>query len=175
MLGKQWVHWGERGRWAWRYLVVLLAAFGLVLVVGQVSASKLPASHGSGTGRGDTPATGDAFLELVPGTGGTVPAPVNGGAVPLGGRFVLDLMLHSGSREDITAQQSYITFTNSILQNVRVANIASACIVTSTVTGDLDAFDVQIQNETCNGPANCNFRGLDIMPGWMAYVSGAMT
>src|SRR5438034_588293 len=59
-----------------------------------------------------TPATGGAFLALVPGTGGTYPAPPNGGSVPLGSRFVLDLMINGASHDDLEGQQSYLTFTN---------------------------------------------------------------
>ena len=54
----------------------------------------------------------------------------------VGARFVLDLMVHSGTN-NITAQQSYLTFTTSILKNGRVSDIPTTCTLTSTVTPDI--------------------------------------
>jgi hypothetical protein len=48
-------------------------------------------------------------------------------------------------------------------------------VPTSTVTGDLTTFDAILQNEVCNGPGTCLFRGVINQPGWFAYASGALT
>src|SRR5205085_7665979 len=74
----------------------------------------------------------------------------------------------------IIAQESYLTFTYSILQNARVDQIATNCILTSTVTGDLTILDVVLQNEVCNGPNPCNFSRGITEPGSMAYASGEL-
>src|SRR5438105_2045282 len=148
-------------RRTWTYIGFLVPTLGLALVAGQASvAGTLPVGTLAG-GSSDRPAQAsgvsggkaahdaplsDAFLFLAPGTGGSVPAPPNGGSVPLGGRFVLDLMLNSGS-SNTSAQQSYLTFTNSILRNASVSVINSACTLTGTVTEDLSIFDTALQNE----------------------------
>src|SRR4051812_4620983 len=93
----------------------------------------LPAGHA------DSPRAVDAFIELVPEAG----APPNGGSANVGDRFVLDLMVHSGTN-NVTAQQSYLTFTNSVLQNGRVSDIPTLCTLTSTVTFDHATFDADL-------------------------------
>ena len=42
----------------------------------------------------------------------------NGGTIPAGTKFTLDLYVNTGSNQDVTAAQNYLTFTNSILQVV---------------------------------------------------------
>src|SRR5438128_1491423 len=59
--------------------------------------------------------SGNDFLELVS-EGGVV---ANGGSVPLGSRLVLGMWLDANYQPAV-GQQSYLTFTNSILQNVEV-------------------------------------------------------
>jgi hypothetical protein len=120
----------------------------------------------------------DAFLTIVPGAAGNCPAPANGGVTTPGCRFVLDLIVNAGSNaapDGITAQQSYLTFTHQLIQNARVSTIGTSCTVTNTVTGDLTVFDAILQNEVCNGPAQCNFRGLIVDPGSIAAATGALT
>ena len=101
-------------------------------------------------------------------------APPNGGTVTVGDRFVLDLMLNSGTYDNVTAQQSYLTYAANLLQNARVGQIDSACVLTGTVTPDTSTFDASLQNQVCNGPGQCNFRGSIVDPGSLAYASGAL-
>src|SRR5206468_3926066 len=54
------------------------------------------------------------------------------------------------------------------------SNINSTCTLTFTVTGDFGTFDSASQNEVCNGPANCVFRGITVGPGSLAWVSVAL-
>jgi hypothetical protein len=121
------------------------------------------------------PSSGGAFISLQPGSGGNCTAPPNGGTVQVGCRFVLDLMVNMGSLPNGVAQQSYVTYTNSILQNARVASIDSSCVPTNTMTQDLTVFDATLQNEICNGPSNCVFRGRVVSAGSLANASGALS
>src|SRR5207253_653333 len=116
--------------------------------------------------------TVNAFLRLQPGASGNCPAPANGGTTTVGCRFVLDLILNAGSNPDATSQQSYLTFTFSLIQNARVTDITSTSTLTSTATGDLTTFDATLQNEVCNGPGSCTFRGVSVGPGSFAYANG---
>src|SRR5438067_13552886 len=100
---------------SWRHVAFITALIAaLALISGQASAQVAGSGSGAPSGpvHDSAPATrdsglfagkpapnaplSDAFLLLTPGTGGTVPAPANGGSVPVGGRFVFDLMLNSG-------------------------------------------------------------------------------
>ncbi len=104
-------------------------------------------------------------------------APANGGTVNVGDRFVLDLKVYAalyGAPDGLTAQQAYMTYTSQLLQNARVSSIGTSCVPTNTVTGDLSVFDATLQNEVCNGPNPCNFRGVLVDPGSFAYASGAL-
>src|SRR5207249_767350 len=74
----------------------------------------------------------DAYLEIRP----QGSAPPNGGTVSVGDRFVLELLLNTGSHDDVLVHQSYLTFTYSLLQNARVDQIGTDCVLTSTVTAD---------------------------------------
>ena len=122
------------------------------------------------------PASGDAYTKIQPGGAGNCTAPANGGTVLLGCRFILDLTVDMGSIPDGLAQQSYLTFTNSIIQNGRVSTIASSCTVTSTLTADVTTFDASLQNEVCNSqPGGCVFRGVLVGPGSIAYASGGLS
>jgi hypothetical protein len=109
-----------------------------------------------------------AYLSLPVGT----PAPLGPITITVGSRLDMDLRLNAGTN-DITAGQSYITFTNSLIQNVNVT--ATGCVVTSTFTFDSSTFDAVLQNEVCNGPGNCTFRGVTVGPGSMAFASGALS
>src|SRR5262249_31006066 len=121
------------------------------------------------------PPGGDGFILFQPGQAGTCPAPANGGTTQVGCTFVLDLLVNTGSRQDATAQQSYLTYTYQLIQNVRVSTIITSCTITNTVTQDLSTFDAVLQNEICNGPGTCVFRGITVDPGSFAYASGALS
>lgn len=114
-----------------------------------------------------TPVQENAFMYFVP----EGSAPPNGGTVMVGDRFVLDLMLNSSTHDNVIAQQSYLTYTANLIQNARVSQIATACVLTNTVTPDLSTFDARLQNEVCNGPGQCLVRGGMADPGSSAYSS----
>jgi hypothetical protein len=97
--------------------------------------------------------------------------PPNGGTVSVGDRFTLDMLVSAGP-DSITAQQAYLTFTYSLLQNVDASQ--PGCVPTNTITADLLIFDVDLQNEVCNGPRRCVFRGAVIQPGSIGFASGAL-
>ena len=117
----------------------------------------------------DLPEVNDAFLTFVP----TVGAPSNGGIAQVGDRFVLELWLNAASHPDTEGQQSYLTFTYQLIQNVDASLILTSCVAAQAVTADTTVFDAVLQNEVCNGPSSCNFRGTINPPGNFAYVSGA--
>jgi hypothetical protein len=149
----------------------LLLVMGLLMVSGNALAGR-PASHPAKAAPGVSPDTNDAYLFLRPSaTSGSCPAPENGGTTSVGCRFVFDLMLNAGSNDDLVAHQSVLTFTNSILQNARVPSIGTSCVLTNTVTWDLQTFDTVLRNEVCNGPGRCVFRGMIFDPGFMAPSS----
>src|SRR5207253_782215 len=92
---------------------------------------------------------------------------------------VLELWLNTGSHDNVTAQQDYLTFTKDLLDHARVSDLPTTCTLTSTVTADLSTFDAALQNEVCNGlGANqdtpCLFRGQYADPGSFAFASGAL-
>jgi hypothetical protein len=113
----------------------------------------------------------DAYLELRP----AATAPSNGGTAKVGERFVLELWLNGGTGASLVGQQSYLTFTSSLLQNVLVSSIGTSCTLTSTLTPDMHVLDAPLQNEVCNGPQPCVFRGTKIPAGSIAFASGALS
>ena len=80
-------------------------------------------------------------------------------------------MINSGSN-NAAAAQSYLTFTNSILQVVNSGQ--SGCVVTSTVTGDVTIFDAVLQNEVCNSSSPCDFGRIVDPPASISFASGAL-
>jgi hypothetical protein len=92
-------------------------------------------------------------------------------SVQVGEPFTLDLLIDSG-RNNVVAAQSYLSYTSSILQVVRSG--ATTCALTNTLSTDTTTFDDVIQNEVCNGPSNCAFRGNSVSPGSIAFASGGM-
>lgn len=126
-------------------------------------ATNTPAPTNTGVPPTNTPATGDAFAHFEPAGPMTV---------QVGSKFVLDLKINSGS-SNVNAAQSYMTFTNSLIQVVNVSQ--PGCVLTSTATPDYTTFDVLLQNEICNGPNPCIFRGVSIAPGSIAFASGALS
>jgi hypothetical protein len=109
----------------------------------------------------------DAIMELIPESS----APPNGGFAVAGQRFVLDLFVNAGTHTNVEAQQSYLTFTYSLLQNVDV-NQEGTCAITNTVTQDYTLFGDTLQNELCNGPGPCVLRHVSTPPGYLAFASG---
>src|SRR5262249_54469257 len=92
-----------------------------------------------------------------------------------------DLMLHSGSNSNLTASQQYLIFDSQTAPTYVLkalpsesANCAST-MLTSTLAADLTTFETVLQNEVCNGPGACVFRGTLTLPGNMAFASGALT
>src|SRR5437667_6451998 len=107
-----------------RYVLLLAPALllGVVLLfTGDASAGRL-ADTQAGLSRGLASAPGaplnDAYLELVPGASGNCAAPANGGTTMVGCRFALDMLLDAGSHVAVQ-QQSYLTFTYTLIQNAR--------------------------------------------------------
>ena len=93
--------------------------------------------------------------------------------VEVGQQFSLTLRVNSGSNQ-IAASQNYLTFTNSILQNV-VLGSPGCGTITTTFTIDNSTFDSTLQNEICNGPGQCVFRGVAVDPGSIGYAAGAFS
>src|SRR5436189_929326 len=106
---------GKARSWALCTVRLVIIAVGVVSV-GQVLAAadvgidddEVKTTHARPDAA--SPDTADAFLFLQPGTGGSVPAPGNGGQVGVGDRFVLDLLVNSGSNIDVSEQSTYLTF-----------------------------------------------------------------
>src|SRR5207245_8464811 len=73
----------------------------------------------------------------------------------------------------VDVAQTYFTFTNSVLQLVDTGQ--PGCVVTSVVSPDTSTFDAVLQNETCNGPSPCMFRGIPTNPGSVAFASGGLS
>jgi hypothetical protein len=110
-----------------------------------------------------TPVTGAAFAHIEP-SGQVATGEIT---VSVGSSVTLDLIVNAGIH-DVTVQDSYLSFPPDRLQNVRVGSVG--CVLTSTVTSDLSAFDSVNQNQVCNGPGNC-FGGTT-PPGSVAFASG---
>ena len=109
-----------------------------------------------------TPPNMDAFAYLDP------PGPID---LNVGDQFTLDLRVNSGSN-NVTAAQSYLTFANTLMQ---VVQVGSNCVVTNTLTVDSSRFESALQNEVCNGPGQCTFRGVAVDPGTISYAAGALS
>src|SRR5436190_11755792 len=133
----------------------------------------------------------EAFIDLVPGVDhfGSCPDsrctgtcldpstcnPNNGDSVNTGDRFVLDLMLNTGTHTDASAQQTYMTYTNDLIRVGNVLSMSTSCVLTGTLNPDSTTFDAALQNEWCNGEAGpCTFRGLTVDPGMGSFASGAL-
>lgn len=156
----------------------LLLATGLILcalIMLSVPGATAQSSFDNGTGALSLSkgAIRDAFMELVP----EGSAPPNGGTIAVGDRFVLGLWADVGLAHGdwVPGHQSYLTFTNAVLQNALVSQISTGCVLTNTVTPDLTTWDTPLMNEVCNGPNFCNFPlGGLTDPGSIAYSSGLL-
>src|SRR5438094_25955 len=91
-----------------------------------------------------SPLVTNAFLFLRPSTDtpGTCPPPTNGGVVAVGCTFALDLMVNAGSNSatvnppgGVTAQQSYLTFTQNIVGVTRFTTTVG-CVLTNVLSSD---------------------------------------
>jgi hypothetical protein len=94
--------------------------------------------------------------------------------ITLNDRIDFYLNVNLASNISATSQQAYLTFNNSLLQNVKASNL-TGCTITNTVTADTSHFDAVLQNEVCNGPNPCTFRNITVSPGSMAFASGGLT
>jgi hypothetical protein len=86
----------------------------------------------------ESPSAVDAFAHLAPN-------PVLTATV--GSKFTLDLLINSGTNT-IVGQQSYMTFTNSLLQVVSTGS--SGCVASTAVSPDLTTFSTLLQNVVDN-------------------------
>jgi hypothetical protein len=125
----------------------------------QAGAPASPSSSG--------PQTADAFAHWV--YNGSSPTVIT---ITMGTPVPLDLFINAGSNQDATAQQSYVTFSYNLFKFV---DSAQGCTPSATVSPDTSTFDVTLQNEVCNGPAPCTFRGQPVDPGSFAFASGALS
>src|SRR5689334_10840306 len=119
-----------------------LAALGLAFWATPGGAAPAPPAVKSP----NAPHTVDAFAHFEPA------GPLT---VIVGQQFTLDLMVNSGSN-NVGAAQNYLTFTNSVLQNVLVGSVGCGTL-TNTFTADNSVFETNLQNQICNGPASCSF------------------
>jgi hypothetical protein len=78
-------------------------------------------------------------------------------------------MMVNGQNYLTVAQQSYLMFSSDLLQNVDLVGNPS-----QVVMPDASTYDIVLQNEVCNGPAPCVFRGVSRAPGSFAFASGAL-
>ncbi|HEX9991189.1 MAG TPA: S-layer homology domain-containing protein [Chloroflexia bacterium] len=152
------------------------ALLGLILLIAGLAgvATPLPTASGS-PGLVAWANGGGATLPLklpIPGQrpatlpADRVPAAVNAYAhfmpgpvftATVGTKFTLDLYVNSGSNT-VVGQQSYMTFTNSLLQVVDTSQ--SGCMPSTSISPDATTFDVLLQNVADNGT------------GEIAYASG---
>jgi hypothetical protein len=150
------------------FAITALALVGAVVMLGGSLYSQ------PGSAAQAAPDARDAYAHFVPVQG----APASGGTVAAGTKFTLDLLINAGTNRapnGVTAAQNYMTFTSSVFQVVQPSASCSATPpVSTTLAPDQAMFESILQNETCNGPTPCNFRGAITEPGRMAYASGAL-
>jgi hypothetical protein len=87
--------------------------------------------------------------------------------VSVGSTFTLDLLINGGGHA-IRAQQSYLTFPPTLLQNIVVGSNGT---VTNTVTADATSLESVLQNQVCNSQTPCTFGNLTAPAGSIAYAS----
>src|SRR3954449_7122687 len=141
------------------------AGAGAAGAAGAAGVAGTSANKGTGTSSRTSPSRpqGDAFMTLDPSIDviGSVPNPNNGDTVNTGDRFALDLNVHGNSSSDLTAAQAYVTYDAGLAQIADISQLSTACVLTRTVKPDAGTFDTVLQNEWCNGPDPCVFRGID--------------
>src|SRR3954447_8631777 len=162
----------------------MLGFAGLLLCMGLVVGSAAAGNPEGGNGTtGESAGKGgaaapldDAYMVLRPQAG----APPNGGSVNVGTKFTLDLVVNTGVHDNVAATQDYILFDNpqspsGVLKVLPSASgNCSAVPVSTTVAADTSTFDAVLQNEVCNGPGPCTLRGVNTLPGNLAFASGAL-
>jgi hypothetical protein len=92
--------------------------------------------------------------------------------VTLGTKFTLDMMVSSGSTL-VNGQQSYLTFTNSIMRVVSASQ--AGCITVDALNVDTTSFDTALQNEVCNSASPCDFGRIIDPPASISFASGALS
>jgi hypothetical protein len=137
------------------------------------SSGALPlAGAGSAPGAGSpdqptpVPASGGAYLELRP-KGNT---PQSNGQLKVGDKITLELWVNSGLHDDLIGQQTYLTFTNQLLQNT-TSNITANCAITNTIVPSTEIFTQPLQNQVCNGPLPCTSKDKKLPVGTIAFAS----
>src|SRR5205823_670042 len=127
-----------------------------------------------------SPAVADAYLAMEPSTTDfgcttppTCPNPPNGGIANTGARFVLDMFVNAQEQLG-SAMQGYVTYTFQVADLADVTALPTSCVLVQAARADLTTFDSNLQNEWCNGPQPCFFRGVQSDPGWGAYAAGAL-
>ncbi len=98
-------------------------------------------------------------------------APATPITVSVGSTFTLDLLINGGTH-NARAQQSYLTFPPTLLQNILVG---SAGTVTNSVTPDQTRLESVLQNQVCNSATPCTFGALTAPAGSMAYASSTFS
>lgn len=106
--------------------------------------------------------TADAYALLQP--GGEI-------TVTVGSKLAFDLKVNGGSNS-VVAAQSYLTFTQSILQSV--VPDGGVCSLADSLQPDTARFDTVLQNEVCNGAVPCDFSGRIAPPGSIAFASASL-
>ncbi len=106
-----------------------------------------------------SPCGNNAFAHLAPSSEITV---------AVGSTFTLDLLVNGGTH-GVRAQQSYLTFPPTMVQNIV---LGSANTLTNTFTPDLANHETVLQNQVCNSPTPCVFGSLTAPGGSIAYASG---
>src|SRR5690242_12569763 len=110
-------------------LGLALGCWGILGLAGPPAAAGA-AAPASTSGRVEhAPAAIDAYAHLVPGAI----------TVTVGASFTLDLYINSGTNT-VVGQQSYLTFTNTLLQVVNPAQ--SGCVPATAVSADTATFEV---------------------------------
>src|SRR5947209_5517509 len=145
----------------WRLALWILISLAGLSALWGVTAGRAAAGRLTDTQPPGAPNTLDAFAHFSP----TGPL-----TVVVGSKFTLDLEVNSGSNS-VAVAQSYLTFTDSVLQNVDATQ--PGCVTTSTVTSDLTSFDFELQNEVCNSSTPCDFGRIIDPPASISFASGA--
>lgn len=155
--------------WLLFWLASMLALVTLWLLSSGATAFASPAAITCSPDgpAGDNPAAADAYAHWV--YNGSSPTEIT---ITVGTQVPLDLYINTGSNQDATGQQSYLTFDYSLFRFVNSAQ--QGCVLTSTVVLDAGVFDAALQNEICNGPDPCTFHSDPVDPGSFAFASGAL-
>src|SRR5947207_15359586 len=84
-------------------------------------------------------------------------------------------MVNAGSRTDLEAQQTNLTFTYQSVGVTRLSTTTVSCIITGFVHGDFTYFDAAMGNQACNNqPGGCTIRGQHADNGSLDFHSGAL-